>query len=886
MIERSFPGACWWKFDFHTHTPASYDFEDEYKDIDPEEWLRKFMDKEIDCVAITDHNSGDWVDRLKSALVQLELEPPQWYRPIVLFPGVEISVQGGLHMLAILDTNCNTADIDGLLGAVRYDRKKGPRHGFTTLPANEVIEQIAKAGGVAIPAHVDKEKGLLSCDFSVREPVFNNDKLLAIEVCEDGEIDQRGYGRLSRMPLSEVHGSDVHDFDNHPRFGDFTWVKMEDPSMEGLKLALIDGWNSIDRGMENEPNKHAEFWIESLEVENATYMGNDEEQPMRCKFSPFLNTIIGGRGSGKSTLLEFMRLVLRREAELPASLVQGNEKYYQAGENGLLRDESVLHLIYRKGYTRYKLNWAANPQEASLQEWDPFEEEWQDLNADIRSLFPVSIYSQKQIFELANDRKALMKLIDRDEQVDFTQYESKHAEYLDAAMENQRKSSALSNKINQRTSLNSELAEVNRQIKVIESSGHAHTLKIYRDRKQQLDIITGIEQRYEYLLTQLHNALSDIDINSIDSPAATGDVEIDKVVLRGFGEWGSQLESVKKAVARLAEWFNGWKQEIANATFMEGIRIDMKKYQQLKEQFENADINPADYPKLLERKALIQKQIQQIAIHENNLKQSQNEYTNQILNTARENRRLLSERRKSFLQQLVRSDQFVQISLLPSGEPWSEAEVTLREILRIEAGFEKDFEVIADIYNSEDSNRFEYLKQYIIDLWSERRDAKDVRFVRHLKSKMYIDVYVNLHLWYPEDSLKITFGGKQKDLYQGSPGQKTAALLAFIFSYGDDPLLLDQPEDDLDNQVIQNLVLGGIGKNKKKRQIIIATHNANIVVNGNSEMIFPLQVSHGETSTDAKSLQNEHIRTSICNIMEGGKQAFEQRYRRIRLETQ
>ena len=59
MNELQFSGARWWKFDFHTHTPKSMDFKD--KDMSPESWLKAFMKKEIDCVAITDHNSGEWI---------------------------------------------------------------------------------------------------------------------------------------------------------------------------------------------------------------------------------------------------------------------------------------------------------------------------------------------------------------------------------------------------------------------------------------------------------------------------------------------------------------------------------------------------------------------------------------------------------------------------------------------------------------------------------------------------------------------------------------------------------------------------------------------------------------------------------------------------------
>ena len=88
----SFPGARWWKFDFHTHTPASRDFlqecEQQVKDeFTPTFWLQKFMEREIDCVAITDHNSGEWIDQLKNALGKLEQEKPNWYHPLLAKEG-------------------------------------------------------------------------------------------------------------------------------------------------------------------------------------------------------------------------------------------------------------------------------------------------------------------------------------------------------------------------------------------------------------------------------------------------------------------------------------------------------------------------------------------------------------------------------------------------------------------------------------------------------------------------------------------------------------------------------------------------------------------------------------------------------------------------------
>ena len=71
-------GARWWKCDFHTHTPDSTDYgkgssQEQILQIEPREWLLNHMRAELDCVAITDHNSGAWIDSLKTAEEEPEL---------------------------------------------------------------------------------------------------------------------------------------------------------------------------------------------------------------------------------------------------------------------------------------------------------------------------------------------------------------------------------------------------------------------------------------------------------------------------------------------------------------------------------------------------------------------------------------------------------------------------------------------------------------------------------------------------------------------------------------------------------------------------------------------------------------------------------------------
>ena len=191
---------------------------------------------------------------------------------------------------------------------------------------------------------------------------------------------------------------------------------------------------------------------------------------------------------------------------------------------------------------------------------------------------------------------------------------------------------------------------------------------------------------------------------------------------------------------------------------------------------------------------------------------------------------------------------------------------------------------LKEIYHRDSGKNFAELKRAVENVRSEQASAKHKRFTAHLRGLPQESIN-DLLLWWPEDSLKITFGREKQNLEQGSPGQKAAALLSFILSYGDSPLLLDQPEDDLDNEVIYSSIVRQLRQKKKQKQLIIVTHNANIVVNGDAEMVFPLKVSGGESKAKhADGIQNMEIRRAICDVLEGGKQAFSQRYRRIHLE--
>src|SRR5690606_20270351 len=163
----------------------------------------------------------------------------------------------------------------------------------------------------------------------------------------------------------------------------------------------------------------ADLVIESIEIGEARYMGRS--QTFKVQFNPWLNAIVGGRGTGKSTLQEFFRIALRREEELPEALELDFKKYRKVYESrdddGLLTQESQFVVTYRKDRTRFRVRWSAsgNVEPIEVQDEDGV---WKPDSGDVVQRFPVRIYSQKQIFELAKAPLALLRIVDDASEVD------------------------------------------------------------------------------------------------------------------------------------------------------------------------------------------------------------------------------------------------------------------------------------------------------------------------------------------------------------------------------------------------------------------------------------------------------------------------------------
>jgi type III restriction enzyme len=155
---------------------------------------------------------------------------------------------------------------------------------------------------------------------------------------------------------------------------------------------------------------------------------------------------------------------------------------------------------------------------------------------------------------------------------------------------------------------------------------------------------------------------------------------------------------------------------------------------------------------------------------------------------------------------------------------------------------------------------------------------------KKMQRKFTTDGWLDLALTAIEDEPIFLYRTKEKefiDFDQASAGQQATALLRVLLAQTGMPLIIDQPEEDLDSQVIEAVVTQ-LWKAKRGRQIIFTSHNANLVVNGDAELVIVCDYrTAGDHSGGRIRLEGAidmpEIRDAITHVMEGGEKAFKLR---------
>ena len=936
-----YPGARWWKFDFHTHTPASRDtYWCRGDDAPtPQQWLQRFMDAGIDCIAITDHNSGAWIDALKASYESMQRDRATGFRELHLFPGVEISVNGGFHLLALFDTEKTTSDIDTLLGAVEYDGVKGDSDSVTRKSAVEVLEAVVRAGGIPIPAHVDADKGLLrlrddtststALDANTLRQIFKCQDIVSMEVIDQSK-QKPGLYEESKLSWSEVLGSDCHSFRGEsPPGSRYTWVKMEDPSLEGLRLAMMDGEGfSIRRSDDPEtfdPFQFPSRFVETVEIEQARFMGNGEAA--RLPFSPWLNALVGGRGTGKSTVVHAIRLAARREHELTdfdetseprLTFERFNRAPTARVETGGLSTTTAITLTMMRDEVRYRVRWRCGQgrfrKDDLVVEEDNGNDEWKrsSVQAITPERFPIRIFSQGQIAALAGEnQQALLQIIDDAAGVKTRQEklnEARNAYYATRARIRQ-----LNSKLGNRDHLVVRREDAGRKLKRFEESGHTEILKAFRLRslqRREADRQFGAAEA-----ASGHIGAAAEHLQPEDLPEGLFDTESDKdrevtaIVYALAAAVRDAAANLRKNARELRTVVGTQHKALANSAWQKAVDQAGVDYRHLVDTLHAEGVSgPSEYGRFVQERQRLDGELERLKSMQKErdrlVKQSQSR-----LHDVLEARREVSATRDGFLTDMLAQNTFVRIRSRTYGEDVRVIERSLREALGVlDDRFQSDILIVEDARPI--AGAVAELLENLPEAPEERREELE-KHIRLLKKRLvaacfgerpfgghfnnYLkneftknpEFFDKLMTWFPEDGLRVEYsrsgdGTDFRHITQASAGQRSAAMLAFLLAHGNEPLVLDQPEDDLDNHLIYDLVVRQIRENKLRRQIIVVTHNPNIVVNGDAEMLHALDFGSGQCFVaQSGSLQKESMREEVCRVMEGGREAFERRYRRL-----
>lgn len=924
-----YPGARWWKFDFHTHTPASKDYgkgcdQAPLRQVTPKDWLLGFMHAEVDCVAVTDHNSGEWVDRLKQALRTLEQEEHQDFRPLYLFPGVEITANGGIHILAVLDTDKSSDDVTTLLGAVGYHGGCGANEVAADLAPSDVVKAIGRAGGISILAHVDGPSGAWQLEGNTLAPLLDFPGLFAIEV-RDPHFEEPELYRRRKLSWVKVLGSDSHHSASETGYhfpgSHYTWVKMANPSLEGLRLALLDGGGSSIRRSDEptpfDPFALPKYCIEAIEVDNARYMGRGE--PARLEFSPWLNALVGGRGTGKSTVIHALRLAARRERELELleersgprlTFKRFNRVYQNRMDEGGLTDSTVIRWTVMRDGVRYLVQRKGGDtgvEEEAGPGWKP-----SSAQAVTPARFPIRMFNQGQIAELAGEnQQALLQVID--EAADVSPLKKDLDEARDAFYTLRARIRELDRKVADRDALVVERRDTERKLKRFEEASYTAILKTYRHRSRQR---TETERQFDAAVEaagRIEEAAAELQPEDLPDELFVTNSNEEREVAALMDTLAAAVhtaaDDLRTTAQRLRRVVDTQREALTRRRWQAAVARATSDYDLLVGMLHKKGINdPSEYGHLVQDRRRLDGELARLDSMQEERKRLVDESQTQLKRVL-EARRAVSDARDKFLSDALANNKFVRIQSQIYGTDPRVLERSLREVLNVlDARFQDDILIMENAHPSND-----IVTQLLVDLpkdSAERRLEIEARleslknrieaacngkgtfgghFNKYLKreSRRTPELLDKVLAWCPEDGLSVEYsrpgdGTDFRSIAQASAGQRSAAMLAFLLAHGEEPLVLDQPEDDLDNHLIYDLVVRQIRENKLRRQIIVVTHNPNVVVNGDAEMLHVLDFRGGQcTVVQSGSLQEKAIREEVCQVMEGGREAFERRYRRL-----
>lgn len=860
--------------------PASYNanYRGAEHDFDEAAYNQALLDKclelDIKVVGVADHGSVASIDALRNVL-----QP----HGIVVFPGFEIASNDKTHYVCLFSEETTAQQLERCLGALQLP---DPTNGVCPSPlsSERLIEEVGKLHGFIYAAHCTQDKGLLK---NRQNHIWKIPALRAAQIPGSTEdlkgIEDDFYRKVilnkdaqyrRERPMAIINAKDIAkptDLD-HP--GATCWVKMTRPTFAAFQVAFLDPESRIRLN-----SKQPEETVSKILRMSITggYLDG-----MNIVLSDHLNTIIGGRGTGKSTLLECLRYVLnilpkgKQSQRLHQEIIKEN-----LGKSaGRIEIEAVSSTQHGKHYRisrRYGELPIVRDAENNVSTLQP------------RDLLPsIEVYGQNEIYELAQDEHSRLQLLDRFLPTDqgFTVRSNNFRKRLLDNRHSLIKSLGEKDDLQARVALLPKLEEQLTGFKALGIEEKLAKTPLFTRERQ-------IAERAQEDISRLHEAvngfrdtlpdltfISDKALDGLPNAALLAPIRetlalLTRTAEQAFTELQAKIDTSGEQVkAQL----HIWKQALAQGEAelekaLRSLPATAGKSGQ--------EVGVA-YQRLLRNIEQIRPLNARIATYETLLASQQQERHNLLAE--------MSDLRDQHIRALVHAAETLTKKLAGKMkvEVVAEADRTpLKSFLlesHLEGVGERRLAWIDDADTLSPSRLAQSIRLGKTDLqlnWGLTPLVAEALTTLPPSRLMELEELELAHR--VAISLNVSHDGTEpvfRPLDKLSTGQQCTAILHMLLLENVDPLIMDQPEDNLDNAFIAERIVAELRSAKTHRQFLFATHNANIPVFGDAEWIgvFTATESQGSVGFDAQgSIDVPVIRDQVASILEGGRDAFIQR---------
>lgn len=852
------------------------------------DYARLMIDKAVELgisvLAITDHNDVSSVPQFRAAAES---------RGVLIFPGFELSSSEGIHVLCIYPPDTTQDQLGRFLGECGITTP-GSSSDLCSQTFVELLGMVVRQGGLTIAAHIVNDKGLFKVlSGQARMRAWQCENLLAIQIpgavadlpqdvrpiVENGNPDyRRPHAADERLAVAVLNAKDVAKPEELEDRAATCWIKMSQVSIEGLRQAFLDPGSRIRLNPKTgslEPEEHTE--LVELRWQGGFLDG------CTIRLNPNLNVLVGGRGTGKSTVVESLRAVLGLDP---------------VGDEARKAHEGIVRYVLRSG-TRIVLRVRAHRpavREYTIERTLPNPPVVKDAQGNVSNLSPlevvprIEIFGQHEISELTRSREKLTRLLDRFVERDDALPRRK-AELRRELEKNRRSLLDVRKEVRQIEERLAALPGLEETLKRFKDAGLEEKLKEQSLIVREERVLASIPERLAPFRGCQEDLKREIPIDrAFVSPKALEDLPGKEILSRLNGvleqldaDIAAIAASLKSALKRADDGVGSVQGDWAlrktqvQAAYekilreLQKSRVDGEEFIRLRRQIE--ELRP-----LRERK----KQAQ-------NLEKEQADRRRNLLvdweNSKAEEFRSLDRAAKKVGQQLRERVQ-VEVSAAGDREP-------LFKILRDDVGGRLS-EAIESLRQARDLSLTQLVEACKTgsDEVAKRFGITPAQAARLAQADPEILMRIEELDLPPTTAIRLNTAPQNEPpawqaLEDLSTGQKATAVLLLLLLESDAPLVVDQPEDDLDNRFITEGIVPRMREEKQRRQFLYSTHNANIPVLGDAELIIGLAASGEANGGHARiapghmgSIDDRPVRELVEEILEGGREAFERRRRK------